>query len=353
MWTGARRRGFTIEASANVSIEGFDFVGFSAQFNDGTSGLPIQTIGNTVSDGIYITRNSFGPLALRNGQGAINLIRAGAVTVFDNEFKDIIFGSGIRVGGSPGPVMIACNSFARLGRTAVALINVYSAAVQRNTMDDISAIHGNGISSYLDNRVIDISDNVVSNTLRPVTLQGFGVSPYWKNLGVPDPVTAVNRNVVSSLNYHLYGTISWGNRLANASVDSQITVGSGHDYRFQVGDTNVSFTNGTQTLDERAFDTKRAENARACAVPGAYPFPVPVGATVANPSGAGTALAALLGGQPSGASGGLDATAAITATFDAAMQATALSATAQPAGPAQGDGIDDDDDDPAISGDDS
>ena len=149
---------------------------------------------------------------------------------------------------------------------------MFAAQVQRNSLDDINGVHGNGISSYLDNRLIEISDNVVSNSVRPMTLEGYAPSAPYFTSKTP-PATTVTGNVLQSLDPKVAAIISWGGQLTNVNVASNSFVGPGLTTRLNASDVNIQVGINMVSQDTALLDAKRAENAAACALPSAPAAP--------------------------------------------------------------------------------
>ena len=220
-WIGARRQGFEIGNSTNISIEGFRFTGFSS--DDTTrSGIPIGIFSGH-NDGISIERNDFTKMALRNGQAAVQLMFVNGVTIRGNSFDSLVWASGIRVVSAAGPVTIACNTFAATGRTAIYLQDVLTSEVAYNRLNAINGLHGNGISLYRDVRQSSVHDNIITDSIRPVTL--LSATPYF-DPSIPARISIAN-NVIDVTQPKAIAIESWGGGVHNVSITGTTLIGPG------------------------------------------------------------------------------------------------------------------------------
>ncbi len=238
---GSGRNGFILAQGAhNVTIRNFSFMYYAGRSTDIRSGVPI--LGISDNDGIKITGNRFSESVLLNGQGAINMSFAKNLLVKSNRIKNIGYGSGIRVGSTRGPLEVSCNDIDNVGRTAIAAINAYTITIRNNYIRNINGIHGNGISSYLDNRAVRITGNVVTASIRPLTLNSNNGVPYFT--GDPtEPQTLIANNIFIGNTVGIASAINWGGQLNNVTFDGNQFGGKGTALRLQGDETGFRLVN--------------------------------------------------------------------------------------------------------------
>lgn len=235
---GARRPAFVLSSSDHITIRGFVFANFSARPEDARGGAPVYN--SSASVGISLAQNIFMSLALTNGAGAANFTFATRLSIVGNTVDDVPWGSGFRIGKSDGQVEVLCNRISRIGQTGIMAAAVREARISGNHISGVNGIHGNAISVYMGSRVVEISDNVVVNSARPLTLSGEGASdPFTGDLPTRMLIT---RNTFVSADRASAGLISWGNGLRNVTVTGNWLGGPAQAVRLSSSDTGVAVT---------------------------------------------------------------------------------------------------------------
>ena len=237
---GTRRFGFQVNGAAHVVIRGLAFRNFSGAEHDIRSGLGVELVGSP-SDDITIASNDFGPAAMVNGQGAIGVLGGTRIQVTGNRIHDIAFGSGLRAGNIEGPLIVRCNSIARVGRTGIAFLSVAKGVIADNILTDINGIHGNGISAYLDNRQVAITGNIVTGSMRPLTIHGNQGKPHF-DAAVPFDLT-IEGNLLAGTDPKSAALTSWGGALRNLSVTGNTVLAPATAIRFTGDETGIRVEN--------------------------------------------------------------------------------------------------------------
>lgn len=214
---GTRRNAFVVHGANWVTIRGFVFTNYSGLPDDIRAGVPILTLAR--NDGLTISQNIFRGIVLTNGYGAVHTVGSTNLTISGNSIVDAPFSSGIRVGNGAGPVDVSCNRIDTVGRTGIYLQNVKFGRVRGNYVTNANGVHGNAISLYLDNRQIEITDNVVHNSIRPMTIRG-PVTPYY-NDDTPTSVS-ISRNVLVGNTSGSAALISWGGMSKTTITDNTL-----------------------------------------------------------------------------------------------------------------------------------
>lgn len=167
---GSGRRAIDIRGQSDIVIRGFVFERFAAtKYGEG---VQITNSGG-ISSRALIEGNIFRRSSLYSGAGAIMIGKVDNARIVDNTFADQERGSGIRTNIKPVTnLQIIGNHFERLGKTGILVMGSSDVTISRNTMDGLYGIHGNGISVYLDNRRVKVSENRIINASRPMTFHG-------------------------------------------------------------------------------------------------------------------------------------------------------------------------------------
>ena len=286
---GSRRSGFVLGPVKHVVIRGLAFEDMGSDQRQIRSGVAIVNTGEE-NDDLTIADNMFGPAAMTNGQGMIGLFKPGRTLIRGNIIRDIAFGSGLRSARGLGPLDITCNLIDRVGRTALAGFSTADLRVTYNRIENVNGIHGNGISAYLDNRRVVIADNLVSGSMRPLTVHGNKAKP--PEIDSPLPVDIrITGNVLVGTDPKSAALSSWGGDLKNVTVSGNtfVTPGSsilvvGDEQNFviennrmsgevrtahkdRVGTIRVGRNAGAGGSAESVIAAKRAEISAKCAAP--------------------------------------------------------------------------------------
>lgn len=230
---GSGRNGFNFGGRSHIVLRGFVFEHF---FGPETAwkGLPVFNTGG-VSTHLVIEKNVFRDCSLFNGAGVITLASVTDATVEKNLVADIERGSGVRTSLKPvANVRIAENQFTRLGRTAIALLGASDAVVTKNSITGLRGIHGNGISLYLDNRRVEVSDNRVTDTTRPMTFHGDDgrTSPGDHDFRIVGNTFITDDAEAGALT-------SYGAGTRNVTIEHNVLIGPKHALMLSPTDTGV------------------------------------------------------------------------------------------------------------------
>ena len=188
--TGSRRYGINTSKATNIVVRGFSFTSFAAEPKNMSSGAAI--LGRSSKAGITIADNSFRSFVGLSGPAVVHMAFARDLRIERNQFVDTPWTSGIMVDNSAGPTVVRCNSFSDIGRTGIRFSNVANGQILGNRLTRVYSVHGNAISAYNDSRNVRIAGNVVTASIRPLTLHGIGNgSPYFTE-GTPGVTVSDN-----------------------------------------------------------------------------------------------------------------------------------------------------------------
>jgi hypothetical protein len=266
---GGRRHGISLSRANHLTIQGFSFAKFSGNPQSTSAGSAIRLPGRQQT-GITIQHNSFLSHAGPTGASAV-IFALGPrdLVIRNNQFQRLAFNDGIVIDNSEGTVSIRCNLMAGVGRTAIRFRNVRGGSIARNRIMDVNSVHGNAISVYGDSREVEVIENEVTDSMRPMTVN-VASSGTWHQAGEPGILVARNRFVGSST---VNGPLTSYDAVPNLRLHDNLFVGprlslkltgreSGFEARGNLLVGTVSIGNRAPILDaaaNRLFDAAQAE----------------------------------------------------------------------------------------------
>lgn len=167
---GGGRHTINLQRVNHAVFRGFTFANYAARPGDYGSGIAI--LSNAQQNGVTIENNIF-RAAMNHANGRAFLTLRGSNTIIrKNIFTELPWTSAIQIDSSWGPTLIECNQINNIGRTAIRLNNTGNAHINANFITRVKNIHGNGITLYSDTRNARVTNNVVTDTDRPLTMNG-------------------------------------------------------------------------------------------------------------------------------------------------------------------------------------
>lgn len=261
---GSGRRAIDIRGKSDVVIRGFVFERFvAAKYGEG-----IQIINSgEIASRVLIEKNIFRRSALYSGAGSIMIGKVDNARIVGNTFLDQERGSGIRTNIKPVTnLQIIDNRFERLGKTGILVMGSSDVTISRNTMEGLYGVHGNGISIYLDNRRVTVSENRIINASRPMTFHGEDPD---KSPGDHDIL--IEGNVFTTKVPGAAALVSYG-KTRGVTITNNVLIGpklgmalSAKDSRLIVTDNSTSgiATKGDQPADWIVKNNKGVSKAQA------------------------------------------------------------------------------------------
>lgn len=166
----ARRSGISLARANHAEFRGFTFANYAALPGSYTSGVAF--VSGNKPRGIVIADNIFrAAMNLATGKAMVVLLGTEAI-IRNNIFTEMPFTSGIQIDASGGPTLVECNQISDIGRTAIRFHNTINATAKANFITRLKSVHGNGITFYGDTRNGAAIDNVVTDSYRPMTMNG-------------------------------------------------------------------------------------------------------------------------------------------------------------------------------------
>lgn len=217
---GDGRGGIDLNRRRHIVLDGFVFRNYTAANNRYAEGAPVIHTGTPAAPGIVITNNRFEDSALWDGKGVITLSNVSDVTIRNNVFANIERGSGIRVSVNTANIIAENNSFTNIGRTGIAYLGVNGGQIAGNVMTRLRGVHGNGISLYLDNRRINVINNRIDATTRPLTFHGDK-----SRLAPGNHDFIIERNIFLATPGGQAAVSSWGAETRNVRISNNVMVG--------------------------------------------------------------------------------------------------------------------------------
>jgi hypothetical protein len=235
---GSGRSGFNVNGQANVTISGFVFRHQTAASTGKAEGAPITTYG-VAGSRVTIENNRFEDSALWDGKGVITVSNMATVRIQGNTIRRIERGSGIRAGAGAKDVNVTNNSLERIGRTGIAYLGVTTGTISGNIMTNMSGVHGNGLSLYLNNRAIRVVNNRILASERPMTFHGDNgtVAPGDHNFVIERNIFITTTTPTASA-----ALTSWGSNTRGVTIRNNVLIGPKAGVFTHVTDTRVSIT---------------------------------------------------------------------------------------------------------------
>jgi parallel beta-helix repeat protein len=207
-----REVGFDIWGRSHLEFNGFDIRGFSGENDPATKGNAFRSQSGTPSD-IVISNNDISHL--KTFGGAIQIIGATGLNIIGNRVGRIKEGNGISFGRS-NKVNVSNNTVDEIALAGIWILNDKDVVVRGNTINHIMTVHGNGISVYLSNKNIAVENNIVTNTLRPITFHG-------DDTGEPMHLTIVG-NLIYATGEGSVPIASFGKLATDVSIERNILI---------------------------------------------------------------------------------------------------------------------------------
>jgi len=232
---GSGRFGIRVRGASHIVVRDLGF----ENMNDGGKTAPFGVgvfadAGNKdgVSD-LLVENNVFRNFVMPEGQGPVIARGVNDLRIVGNRMDTIVLGSGIRLGGPSTNTLIANNDIHRLGRTAIAVLNMTDVTIRGNRISDVRGVHGNGISPYLDNHNVKVVGNTILNANMPATFEGAG------DKGTGDNNLLFANNLFVATPDALGALISWGDKVRGVVIRNNVLVGGKAGLRLNSDDKNV------------------------------------------------------------------------------------------------------------------
>lgn len=235
---GTGKFALRLDRMSNITVTGFIFRNQTTAQDGKCRGGPI-TATSVNSSNITIDNNRFEHSALGDGRGIIAFCGITNMTIQNNKVYRIERGSGIRAACGNYNTRVINNSFDKLGRTAIAFLGVTDGLISNNYINNLHGVHGNGISLYLNNRNVQVINNRITRTDRPMTFHGntSTVAPGNHNF-------LIERNIMISDDYDgMAGLTSYGAKTRGVTIRNNVLIGPKFGLHTNGTDTSVSITN--------------------------------------------------------------------------------------------------------------
>ena len=125
----------------------------------------------SAANNIRIAHNKIVDTASFSRQAALSLPFASSLVIEDNMITDHSMGRGITVYKSQD-VRVVRNSLSHMTFTGIWTVGSRNVQIKNNSLRDINGVHGNAISVYLGNNDVEIANNTIVGSSRPITFTG-------------------------------------------------------------------------------------------------------------------------------------------------------------------------------------
>lgn len=234
---GDGRSGIDVLARQHIAIKGFIFRHQTAASDARAEGAPISRARTPSGSGLLIEGNRFEDMALWDGKGAISLSYVSDVIIRNNVFSMIERGSGMRLSTQTRDVTVENNLFDGIGRTGIGFFETSDSVIRGNVMTNMRGVHGNGISLYLVNRRIQVVDNRIDATTRPMTFHGDKTTT-----ASGDHDFIIDRNIFLATSTAQAALTSWGASTRNVSITNNVLIAPKGGLLTNDSDTGVVIT---------------------------------------------------------------------------------------------------------------
>lgn len=236
LMVGSGRGGFDISERSFVTISGFAFLRQTASNTGSSEGFAITRRGQSGS-GVIIENNRFENSSLWDGKGVISVSGVDRSRISNNTIVRIERGSGIRIGANTSFLTISSNRIDTIGRTGIAVLGASDSVVSGNIIANLKGNHGNGISLYLNNRRIQVVNNRIITTVRPMTFHGD-----LNTVGPGDHDFVIERNIFISSPNAQAALTSWGAATRGVTIRNNVLVASKAGLLANETDSGVTIT---------------------------------------------------------------------------------------------------------------
>lgn len=166
------QRGLAFDAGdkKHIAVEGFEITGFSGGATQWGHGSALRA--QHGAEDIALRKSYIHDLTSWAGAGVVQANGVTGLYITDNRFVRLWRADAVLIGGQSRDVRVRRNLFDHIGRTGIAVFGADRVWIDHNRLTGLSAHHGNGISIYLDNHDVLVSNNLVQEATRALTFHG-------------------------------------------------------------------------------------------------------------------------------------------------------------------------------------
>jgi len=179
IYVGSLESGITIAGESYVTIDGFEITGYYGGLDVTYSGGAIGNTGSGQYKGLNILNCDVRNCRSMTQGGVIGLDNASDCLVMGNSLTDCLRSRGGIFHGTN--IVVASNSWVRLGGTAIYYAGVAEGIVRSNYLFGIRGTHGNGISIYQDSRDCIVDRNYLAECATPMTYENGSNYVFFNN----------------------------------------------------------------------------------------------------------------------------------------------------------------------------
>jgi hypothetical protein len=225
-----RAAAFTLGEVSHLVIQGFDIQGFTGGDSDWGAGSALLSSGKPAAD-VSFQDNDVHDLTSWDGSGAVHVSNIARLSVTGNHFLRMWRGAGVMLGGKSQDIQIRGNSFDHIGRTGMLVIGARRVWIDRNRLTGLLAHHGNGLSIYLGNQDVLISNNQIGEATRAITFQGGGAS------AEPNRIV-IRRNLIQAVGDEASAVQSWGGPTLGVTIEGNVLLAPAGGFALRLVDAD-------------------------------------------------------------------------------------------------------------------
>ena len=209
--------GFNLSGPSNIEIDGFNFRGIVGGAQGGRGGSSVYNM--SPARNIKISNNYVVDTGSFSRGAAMTLALIDGLVVKGNTITRHRIGAGIRLGSTTNAT-IEGNVVSHLTWTGLSVMKCRNIRIRRNIISDVNGVHGNGMAIYLRNENIEVSNNTIVGSARPITFEG-------DNTGVSLKLV-IARNLIRAEGPSTNGAIQdWGGRSTDVAILSNVILSEG------------------------------------------------------------------------------------------------------------------------------
>jgi hypothetical protein len=242
---GNGRFGIELGGKSHNRITGLHFRYMTGGQGEIRQGRAITSFNTSPSD-IEIRGNLISNNFVETTLGTVFIFGTTRLSFIANRIENIALGTGFAAGGGTSAhgtardLVVEGNVIRRVGRSGIYLLGVHNGLVKGNVLAEIRGVHGNAITTYLDNRDVVIEENCVVSSIRPFTYTGNNDEKTVNDVTVRNNIFIASTDGPSAI----YG---WGMYINKLIIENNFLAGRDRGILLNGRDRNLVVRNNETT----------------------------------------------------------------------------------------------------------